>query len=972
MPQYVVRRNKKDDQIVFGAAARAIPRQPVGAVTAKMSSSGNAYNLDLIQTDIGEDTGAEYKLLFDIPFTEFRTRVWNGDRTALQAKVSYGTTTATINGINLVTEFQTADNAVGNVGIGTTRADNVILNFGEDNDLQIWHDGSDSNIADKGTGNLHISSQDFTVMWNPGKTIKRAVFGDYNCSFFYGNQERLKVVGYGVTLTGTLNATGGIKASGIVTASSFVGDGSGLTGIVASGSGVVIKHDGATVGTAGTINFSTNLDVSAISAGIVTITASGSGGGGGVSNVVEDTTPQLGGDLDVNGKDIVSTSNGNIEFTPNGTGKVVFKGVTGNGGNGAGRIVLNCEVNSHGVTIQGPPHSAGATYTLTLPDTDGSANQVLKTDGSGGLDWVDQPSVTGIAYTSLSGIPVATLTVNQFEYYQQYATPGGGSATPGPQISTVEPDYNKNPFYYGTQLKPGQEMRWTHHSDSSTEKYGLGMWGGSTSYTPSNGFHTSLWSRIARFDHNIVDFGTSSFDSKGFVPSAGTNVNYTISTSTELSLAYNKYTNKLEVHNVTGGNREIIAIASTAEDGNPKTISFAISNAGALPGITTVTDYEYPADWYVGYGATSNQLLSNPFSTGAKRDLHPVYWPQRLEPGYEYRFNSLNTSTAEHFYTLGIWSGDTDAAYGGRSYNVLNWDTCFSIATDAVNNFLNPSGADNWLNSGDDNASKNTTVATATSVTFNKGDVLCLNYNPTDGKLRIINETTGYVALGTSNNAFTDSQIIFMGGKQALVDAPSFTKRDQSWEKIAYRYTTGINWKWREDGTDLSYVNMSATRDILPGQRVEFRIPSSGFNHYYWIAAGGWQGPTGLSANTFSAAINVDAGSDLYWRWDTGEDTNVSNGWTFNTANSKYDSGQGDWDGGNSYEHHMQYRYRTSDNKVEWWDVTPDNASAPERIATSTNTLGGGAIRMGIMSIQNDIRTSGTHIDLKELTYTVN
>ena len=55
------------------------------------------------------------------------------------------------------------------------------------------------------------------------------------------------------------------------------GDGSGLTGITASGSGVVIKHDGSTVGTARTINFGTNLDVSAISAGIVTITASGGG-----------------------------------------------------------------------------------------------------------------------------------------------------------------------------------------------------------------------------------------------------------------------------------------------------------------------------------------------------------------------------------------------------------------------------------------------------------------------------------------------------------------------------------------------------------------------------------------------------------------------------------------------------------------------------------------------------------------------
>lgn len=41
-----------------------------------------------------------------------------------------------------------------------------------------------------------------------------------------------------------------------------------------------------------------------------------------ISNVVEDTTPQLGGDLDVNGQSIVSASNGNVEIFPNGTGAV--------------------------------------------------------------------------------------------------------------------------------------------------------------------------------------------------------------------------------------------------------------------------------------------------------------------------------------------------------------------------------------------------------------------------------------------------------------------------------------------------------------------------------------------------------------------------------------------------------------------------------------------------------------------------
>ena len=68
---------------------------------------------------------------------------------------------------------------------------------------------------------------------------------------------------------------------GVITASSFIGDGGGLTGVIASGTGIIIKDGGSLVGTAGTIDFGTNLSVSAVSAGVVTVTASGGGGGGG-------------------------------------------------------------------------------------------------------------------------------------------------------------------------------------------------------------------------------------------------------------------------------------------------------------------------------------------------------------------------------------------------------------------------------------------------------------------------------------------------------------------------------------------------------------------------------------------------------------------------------------------------------------------------------------------------------------------
>ena len=59
----------------------------------------------------------------------------------------------------------------------------------------------------------------------------------------------------------------------------------------------------------------------------------------------------------------------------------------GDGSSQDGFIQLNCSQNSHGIKLKSPPHSANASYTLTFPNNDGSANQYLKTDGSGVLDW---------------------------------------------------------------------------------------------------------------------------------------------------------------------------------------------------------------------------------------------------------------------------------------------------------------------------------------------------------------------------------------------------------------------------------------------------------------------------------------------------------------------------------------------------------------------------------------------------------
>ncbi|QGZ17770.1 hypothetical protein HTVC026P_gp55 [Pelagibacter phage HTVC026P] len=54
-----------------------------------------------------------------------------------------------------------------------------------------------------------------------------------------------------------------------------------------------------------------------------------------------------------------------------------------------GTLQLNCSQNSHGIKLKSPAHSAGASYTLTFPTTDGNADQFLQSNGSGVLTWAD-------------------------------------------------------------------------------------------------------------------------------------------------------------------------------------------------------------------------------------------------------------------------------------------------------------------------------------------------------------------------------------------------------------------------------------------------------------------------------------------------------------------------------------------------------------------------------------------------------
>ena len=122
-------------------------------------------------------------------------------------------------------------------------------------------------------------------------------------------------------LSGTPNiSVAVVSASSTITAAKFVGDGAGLTGVTASGTGIVIKDAGSLVGTAGTIDFGDSLSVSAISGAAVTVTGTTPNNLTPATMVVSGVTTATGGvigDLTGNVTGNVSGTSGGLTGTPN-------------------------------------------------------------------------------------------------------------------------------------------------------------------------------------------------------------------------------------------------------------------------------------------------------------------------------------------------------------------------------------------------------------------------------------------------------------------------------------------------------------------------------------------------------------------------------------------------------------------------------------------------------------------------------
>ena len=293
------------------------------------------------------------------------------------------------------------------VGFGSTAyfKDDAKLSFGAGGDLDIWHDGSHSYIKDtKSSGNLYLQSSTLFVNNQANNaTLIKAESGSA-VELYYAGTKNFETstlgvkVGTGATIqtngaasfAGIVTANGGLRVgtavtiginngnagfTGIVTANKFIGDGSGLTGVTGSGSGVVVENSDSAIGTAGTINFGDNLTVTPIHLGVCTVTASGGNNVAGIDTTAGSTFTNLKatgittltGALDANGgatidniqigvtgDNEIDTASGNLTIDSAG-GQVVIDDYL----RVSGVATLSSNVNISGVTTSGTFSATG-------------------------------------------------------------------------------------------------------------------------------------------------------------------------------------------------------------------------------------------------------------------------------------------------------------------------------------------------------------------------------------------------------------------------------------------------------------------------------------------------------------------------------------------------------------------------------------------------------------------------------------
>ena len=114
-----------------------------------------------------------------------------------------------------VTPYLTIDGSVGLTQFdkNTKHVDSIKATFGDGGDLEIYHTGTESIIADTGTGHLFIRGQNLLLQNADGSKAYLAGIGDVT-TLYYGTSAKLATTSTGIDVTGGVNASSHFEISG--------------------------------------------------------------------------------------------------------------------------------------------------------------------------------------------------------------------------------------------------------------------------------------------------------------------------------------------------------------------------------------------------------------------------------------------------------------------------------------------------------------------------------------------------------------------------------------------------------------------------------------------------------------------------------------------------------------------------------------------------------------------------------------
>ncbi len=377
--------------------------------------SSTAAELNIL--DGVTSTAAELNILDGVTSTATELNVMDGDTSASATTLADAdrvvvNDNGTMKQVAL-TYFETYFEAALDTGtnlttVGALNAGSITSGFGA-------IDIGSSNLTATGTISLGATSFNDNNITNVGSIQLDSIAGDgdTNSSIAFSGSDVITITTGGTTAL-TIDASQNVAIAGDLT---ITGD--DLT-MGTNTSGMLLIADGTNFNPTAVGSLS---EISSVANDDVLLAVDTSGGGlkkiarstlvsglatsGAISNVVEDTSPQLGGNLDTNSHNIliddahfIGDENGNeqiifqttssavnqfditnaatgnapklsatggdsnidLEIEAKGTGHVTIRGNTN-----AGAIQLNCESNSHGQIIKSQPHSAAVTNTMLLP-----------------------------------------------------------------------------------------------------------------------------------------------------------------------------------------------------------------------------------------------------------------------------------------------------------------------------------------------------------------------------------------------------------------------------------------------------------------------------------------------------------------------------------------------------------------------------------------------------------------------------